>query len=149
MEGVDAVLSDTETIMMTQHSTHHFYLDIPVIIDLDLTSTKTYLTNFPIDPQSGYEMIPVTAEFHTDFLGGGSGRVKLYETAGGNKYSTLKVQKEFDVKVGRAYGTTKFGRSETGVWISYDIKRLQVTIDGKSGFVEQKDYQVIGLSAFG
>ncbi len=53
MEGVDAVLSDTETIMMMQHSTYHFYLDIPVIIDLDPTSSKTYRTDFPIDHKIG------------------------------------------------------------------------------------------------
>jgi hypothetical protein len=149
IEGVDVVLSSTEVIMMTQHSTHHFYLEIPVIIDLDPTSSKTYRTNFPKDPESGYEIIPVTSEIHPDFIGGGSGQVRLYEKAGGNEYLTLQVQKDSEVKIGQAYGTTKIGQSETGVWISYEVKRLQVTIDGKSGFVEEKDYQVIGLPAFG
>lgn len=148
-EAVETELSDTEIIMMTQHSTHHFYLDIPVIIDLDPASSQTYRTGFPVDSESGYEIIPVTAEIHPDFLGGEPGQVRLYETAGGSKHTILEVRKDSEVKIGRAYGTTKIGQSEAGAWVSFEVKRLQVTIDGKSGFVEERDYQTIGLPAFG
>lgn len=148
-EGVELTLSDTEVIMMTHHSTHFFYLDIPVIIDLDPESSERYRAEVPTDSESGFELMPVEAEIHPDFLGGNPGHVSLYSSPGGSEYTTVPVDRESEVKIGSAYGETKISRSETGAWVSYEIKRLEVSIDGKSGFVEEKDYQTIGLPAFG
>jgi len=146
-DGKETALSDSEIILMTSHVAYYFYVDIPLIINLDPSAKEKFRTTLSKDPQSGLRVIPVTAELHPDFMDDEPAEITLYHSAKGTEFSQVSVGKETPIKIGSAYGKVKIDK--TGGGVSFKIHRLKITVDGKTGFIERTDYRKVGLPAFG
>jgi len=61
------------------------------------------------------------------------------------------VSRTSEIHYGPAYGRVRLDRDPKGRFVSIevDIVRLRVTVDGKTGFVEQSDFAAVGLSSAG
>lgn len=148
-EGSEITLSDSEIILMTQHIAYHFYVDIPVIINLDPFVDDSYRHALQKDPESGLDIIPTTADQRPSFMSDKQVEVVLYKSAIGTESVTVQVDRDCSIEIGPAYGVTTVKESERGAGVSFEIKRLKVVIDGKPGFVGEEEYRKLGLPAFG
>lgn len=147
--GSDITLSDSETILMLRHLEYYFYSKIPVVINLDPAAAEPYRVALAKDKESGLNIIPLMAERRPSFMDDQPAEVRLYKSAAGETFKSVRVDRESTIEIGPAYGHASARENERGAGVSVQIKRLQVTIDGKIGYVEEKDYQKLGLPAFG
>lgn len=147
--GSDITLSDTETVLMIHHLEYYFFSKIPVVINLDPAAKEPYRVALAKDKESGLDIIPLMAERRPDFMDDQPAEIRLYKSAVGETFKSIRVNRESTIEIGSAYGTTSANENERGAGVSVKVKRLKVTIDGKTGFVEEKDYQKLGLPVFG
>lgn len=151
-------LERDEIILNTKHTAYHFYLKIPVKIDFgDDVANDPYDLPLAQDVASGLDIMQVEVmprEKRKSYMSEKPQQVTLYSSPLGNKATTVTVNKESMIKVGPAYGKASIRKwdsdhSDPTVNVTDRVKRLKVTIDGRSGFVEEKDYMKLGLPAFG
>ncbi|MGH7645867.1 MAG: hypothetical protein ACREMR_09810, partial [Gemmatimonadales bacterium] len=101
------------------------------------------------DTTSGLTVLPVTetADIGPEYRGEIE-QVTLYRSATGSTADTVLVRKNSRIEYGPAYGRAWLNldarRDELGIGV--DIARLRVVIDGKAGFIEEDDYEKVGLS---
>ena len=103
-----------------------------------------------IDPASGLAVLPVSSPV-AYWYGDEVQEVTLYRSPMGQEADRVQVTRTSEIVYGPAYGQVRFDRGPLGqyAWIDVEIARLRVTIDGKAGFVEEKDYGGVGLSIAG
>jgi len=104
-----------------------------------------------IDTLSGLAIFPVA-----DVVPGDreeTKQVMLYRSARGSAGEPVQVRRTSQIQYGPAYGRVRLDRDLQGPFASVEIKvdvvRLRVTIDGKTGFVEESDFSAVGLGSAG
>ena len=79
----------------------------------------------------------------------GDHAISLYEAVKDESAKTVAVTKNSKIVFGPAYGTVHLKEYEDVIHVEPTIFRLKVSIDGREGFVEEKDFQALGLWAAG
>ena len=104
------------------------------------------------DTESGLAILPVVnpvvdrPEYREE-----TRQVTLYHSLVGPQAEPLLVRRTSSIEYGPAYGRVRLSRAPgaADVTITVDISRLRVTIDGKTGFVEEEDFRGVGLGMAG
>ena len=108
--------------------------------------------NVQIDTLSGLAIFPISdpvlssAQYREQVQ-----QVMLYRSASGSAGEAVQVRRTSEIQYGPAYGRVRLDRDRRGLSVSVEvgIVRLRVTIDGRTGFVEQSDFAAVGLSVAG
>ena len=79
----------------------------------------------------------------------GAYTISLYEAITNKSATAINVSGNSKVLFGPAYGTVQLKEYEDVIYVEPEIFRLKVSIDGREGFVEEKDYSALGLRASG
>ncbi len=101
-----------------------------------------------LDPASGLAVLPVSDPF---VYGAEAQEVTLYRSPMGQEADRVQVTPTSEIVYGPAYGEVRLSRDPLGRYVRIDVEivRLQVTIDGKAGFVEKWDFLRVGLGIAG
>ena len=137
-------------VMPFHEWTGYYSVTVPVKIRL---SSSGPLRLPPFTPSGAHEsgLVPLQTEFYARHYWGDNvgGPVALYPTLTSMTPSEVTVRPASRVKLGRAYAVPRLSSGARGVThIGADVERLEVTINGKTGFVEVDDetFKTLGIT---
>jgi len=130
---------------------------VPVSLEIRLTAfaagdPEPLRPDLQIEPLSGLAILSISdpvlrsPQFREE-----TQQLMLYRSASGSAGQPVQVSRTSEIHYGPAYGRVRLDRDPKGRFVSIevDIVRLRVTVDGKTGFVEQSDFAAVGLSSAG
>jgi hypothetical protein len=146
-EGARRLL-DGDTMILQAHA-YYFAVKIPVEIRLSGKAGEEpegIITRPTKTTEEGYAVMETITEPRPIE---GDHTISLYEAITDKSATTVAVSENSKVLFGPAYGTVHLKEYEDVIYVEPTVFRLKVSIDGREGFVEEKDYSALGLRASG
>ena len=141
-------LLDGDTMILQAHA-YYFAVKIPLEIRLSGKAGEEPegIVPRPVETtEEGYAVLETITDPRPIE---GDHTISLYEAISNKSATTVAVSKNLKVLFGPAFGTIHLKEYEDVIYVEPEIFRLKVNIDGRDGFVEERDYSALGLRASG